>query len=165
MFKRATNRTFLVGTSHVFQRPPLTRRREAAQLYSYLKLLGKRCSIRAIGEELNQAQLAGRNLERSTCAEVALSLGIEHRYCEPSDADRNLLGICVGKDGYSAREQFWLSCLLQMNLWPCLFVCGAKHVGSFFALLAANKLAPVVACKDWSPDYSRLTEGTPDSVS
>jgi hypothetical protein len=147
-------RTYIVGTSHVYQRPPPTRRVEAALLRDYLVEVGRRCRIGAIGEELHPDHLRGRDLERSTCADAAIELGIEHRYCDPSPDGRNSLGIPSGEKGYSARERYWMQCLLDLDRWPCLFVCGAYHVGSFSTLLAHNKLVPVVACKNWAPNYS-----------
>ena len=65
----------IVGTCHVFQRPPPTRREEEAKLREYLVRLARRHNAKVVGEELSMESL--RELERSgkcgTRAERSLS--------------------------------------------------------------------------------------------
>lgn len=148
----------IVGTSHVFQRPPPTRREEALQFKGYLGRLCRKHSVAAIGEELSVEDLQGRDLKGSICDDVALELGIEHRYCNPSRATQASLAIPQGREGFAARESYWLGQLIDLGCWPCVFVCGAGHVARFKQVLSANGLVPLVARRDWVPNYALLSE-------
>jgi hypothetical protein len=151
----------LIGTSHVYQRPPRTRREESGQLVKFLVRAARKFEVGIVGEELAEEDLAGRGLIRSTCADVAETLSIPHIYCNPNAAERVVLGIPDGPSGYRRREEEWMRRIVESGKWPVLFVCGATHVANFKKLLLENGIEVKVLRRDWAPELSQLS---PDSV-
>lgn len=47
------------------------------------------------------------------------------------------------------REPSWLCNILELNIWPLLFICGSKHVESFSKLLSASSFIVHIVNKNW----------------
>ena len=125
----------------------------------------------AIAEESSPQALTEAGVEQSVPERIARSLRIEHRHCDPDRKTRAELGVMQEIDirmsefprklserdvqdkldsSHRARENFWLRQLLDLNVWPVLFVCGANHVESFVELLRDRGLEPKLIALDWS---------------
>lgn len=130
--------------------------------------------LRETVEKVRPALIAEEDSEEALCIrgrasiakEIAVELGIEHRFCDPSPAQRQAMGYRDGQaleldlffnsDGLSSheigvraraieiacsfpiRERFWLEKLGDDRHETVVFVCGDLHVDSFGALLAGE---------------------------
>ncbi len=165
---------FLLGTSHEYQLlPEGPPGREPEQFRLLVDATCRRECIKAIGEEASRDFLARKGVSGSVCKHVADSLGIAHRYCDPSTMERKALGIVDEEDirmsgffgnwdqqrtdatvraSHAIRERRWLDQILELDSWPLLFICGANHTEPFRALLEANGLAVRVLYTNWTPN-------------
>ena len=149
---------YLVGTRHDYHR---VGNPGSDQFRAFVATACEERAIRAIGEEESLDSLSGSGATTSVCKQVAASLHIEHRYCDPSIAEQRALGIPnPGKVGSGAftlvcdyyetdpevreadalRERTWLDRIVALDLWPTLFVCGANHTASFQRLLETKHI-------------------------
>ncbi len=106
-------------------------------------------------------------IKQSFVREIALKLGIHHKYCNATRKEEEALGVkqYLGqKKGESSsdfdqraweneklREYAWLKKVIELNIWPLLFVCGSLHVVSFSKLLLENGIEVKVLSSNW--DY------------
>lgn len=168
-------RTVLViGTSHEYQRPlPESASQAPGRFRALVAATCRQQGVRAIAEEMSLDALQRHGAHESVCKQVAEALGIAHRYCDPSTKEQEALGVAEGDSirmsGYFAnrsqeeieaavrasdaiRERCWLECLLELDSWPVLFVCGANHTEPFRELLRANAIAVHVLFAKWEPN-------------
>lgn len=115
-----------------------------------------------------------RGVRESICKQVGDSLGIVHRYCDPSRKEQRARGIVVEDDirvrGWFAnrdpqeiqeavgassarRRQYWFEQLLELDSWPVLF---ANHTEPFRALVQQNGIAVTVLFPNWAPNSSNV---------
>ena len=151
----------LVATKHEYQCPSLKGSEKFRQL---VIATCKDQDIKAIGEEMSRDALdllSTKETKESVCKQVAEKLDIQHRYCDPSIEKQISLGIknprkvtdaeySIDPDIYKRdpyvkftfriREGEWLKCLLELDTWPVLFVCGPNHTKSFPELLRDNRI-------------------------
>jgi hypothetical protein len=71
----------LIGTRHDYQRPGC---QGAGQFRAQVEAACRKHGIRLLAEEMSLDALHLCGAHRSVCQEVADSLGIAHRYCDPS---------------------------------------------------------------------------------
>lgn len=167
----------LVGTSHEFQFgvvagcTPAEVENFKASLARLIQLHG----AKSVTEEMSLAALSrGYALSSSTTYNLAMDLGLRHRYCEPEPEEHAALGIeeegaiklkaqppMFGQNwsdeqvvagirtARALREREWLKRLLDLNVWPTIFVCGALHVSSFRDLLVHSGVQVFVAEENW----------------
>ena len=149
---------YLVGTRHDYQR---VGNPGSEQFRAFIAGACQERKIRAVGEEESFESLSRSGATTSVSKQVADSLHIEHRYCDPSIEEQRALGIPhPGKVGLAAfspvcdyyeedpevreadaiRERTWLEQIVALNLWPALFVCGANHTASFVTLLQTRDI-------------------------
>ena len=154
----------VIGTRHPIQIADL-------ELKPFLESQCQKLNVRAVAEEMSQEALAEKNCVASIPMQVASTLRIPHRFCDPNRTQRDELKILQENDirisafpsklsesevatrlaeSYAKREQYWLEQLRGLNLWPVLFVCGADHVASFCDLLEQEAIVAHVAAKDWA---------------
>lgn len=128
--------------------------------------------VGCIAEEMNEEGLADAKQSKSVPQIVAGSLGLPHIFCEASRKKRADLGVreeaeirCWGnlyeksdaeidaqvKESFRRREAYWLERVEALGTWPVLFICGAKHVVSFPALLCENGVECEVLHASWKP--------------
>jgi hypothetical protein len=162
-------RVMLIGISHDYQLPG----NPAADMFRmFVEQVYATKTFRAIAEEMSLEEVAKRQATQSVGAEVAVKLGVCHRYCDPDTQQRSALGVrhknLIKMDGWlydwsqekiqqeirtshSIREHWWLQRLLDLERWPVLFVCGACHVEAFGNLAKAHGLSVDVVAFDWGP--------------
>ena len=177
---------FLVGTDHNFQRPvdgPYSL--GIAQFRAKIQQLCAENQLAGIAEEMSVSALEEHGVSESVAWQVCASLGLRHQYSEPaSRIERYALGIRQDNDiraehffsdwtqeqieadvlargrvpSDRIREDYWLRKVLEFNVWPLLFICGANHFSSFSTLLRTSGIHVVEAYADWEPssDSSEL---------
>jgi hypothetical protein len=159
----------LIGTDHDYQ---AFGRPGAADLEYEIERILNAYNFAAVAEEMSREGLERRGATESVCKRVADKRSLRHRYCDPDRQtrsrldiqDENLiraLGQMSGKsdqetdhqicEAHSQREQYWLDRLLELDLWPVLFVCGANHVDTFAAKAMACRRTVGVLHRDWAP--------------
>lgn len=143
------------------------------QFTDFIETCATSSRVAAIAEELSQDVLAERGRPHSVCGAIASRLGILHRYCDPGRSIRDRDGILQESDlqmevffgrlseadlphgirvEHAKRESIWLSELRTLNIWPVLFVCGAKHAMPFADLLRSNGVDATVVDAGWLPN-------------
>lgn len=176
----------LVGTDHNFQRPvegPYSL--GIAQFRAKIQELCAENQLEGIAEEMSVSALEEHNVTESVAQQVCASLGLRHQYSDPASyAERYALGIHKDNDirvehvfsdwtqeqieadvltrgrvpSDRIRENYWLRKVLEFDVWPLLFICGANHFTSFSTLLRTSGISVVEAYADWEPssDSSEL---------
>ncbi len=150
---RSSKRVLLVGTRHDYQIPG---KPGSDQFRALLSATCPEWNIRLLAEEMSLDALSRFGATISVCKQVADSLIIQHRYCDPSIEEQKALGIANPekaspgafspscdyyepdpevRDANAIRERCWLEHIIELDLWPALFVCGAHHTASFQNLL------------------------------
>ena len=137
--------------------------------------------INAIGEEMSLDALKGFGLKNSIPELFAQEHGLKHKYCDPDHNEQKKLGIIecghftqtkklperlqpeeiknITQEEAAElewkedlkREPFWLCEILELNVWPLLFICGSKHVESFCKLLATESFNAKIVNDCWEP--------------
>jgi len=144
---------FLIGTRHDYQRAGNP---GSEQFRTVVTAACRERQVGLIAEEMSLEALGLFHATTSVCKQVADSEKKQHRYCDPSSEEQRSLGIAnPGKAGLGAfspscdyhepdpevraadaiRERRWLEHLMEVDLWPVLFVCGTHHTSSFQTLL------------------------------
>ena len=154
----------------------------------YLSASAKRMGAKMIAEEASVEWVNDQGPDAWSIAQrVAEQISIRHRFCDPDTDERRALGLKSGgelwdkanaiamrsgrdivavwreevRNSFPAREDFWLSRLKVRGFkkMVILFVCGADHVDTFKATLAANGVQASIYCRDWPNDISSDTGG------
>ena len=167
-----TKTVLLIGTRHDYQRSGC---QGSEQFRVQIEAACRQHSITLLAEEMSLDALRLCGAHHSVCQEVTDSLGIAHRYCDPSIQEQNQLGIAnPGKSDHSSfspvrdphhidpevaaadviRERRWFQHIIEADSWPVLFVCGAHHVGSFRALLQSSGIVSDVLFSNWTPNQA-----------
>ena len=161
----------IIGTSHLYQfgGAALT----AMQNDAFAELLRQSCHTHAISclaEEMSHDALKAQDRTSSTVEELSHTLGLDHIYCDPSDAEQEALGLRIerNKTGFKhfrgwtdkeldkaiaaehrIREGLWLEKLKDRALWPYLFVCGSQHAIHFWTLVRDEGFEAVIVSENW----------------
>lgn len=157
---------YILGVAHRAQsRKPGGQKTEAQQFFEFcLRRTVLEVRPAFIGEEDNEDFLADRG-EISIAEEIAVELGIEHRFCEPNKKERSAIGsknfMTIALDlahteslsndeleckaraveiarYFPVRERSWLERLKDCRSAVCIFVCGDVHLRSFGSLLTTE---------------------------
>jgi hypothetical protein len=161
----------ILGTDHRYQRrDPFLSESQHEEFASFLTRLARRHGVKLLAEEYSTQALAEQGISETTVERLAKGLGIAHCYCDLDRQTRFNLRIfqerhirteALRKDwtereivervaqSHRARERFWLERLLEAQLWPVLFVCGADHARRFASLLRAKRLDVSVIEEHW----------------
>ena len=166
------SRTALVlGTDHGFQRrDPKFTESQHKRFVAFVTATVKANGVLALAEENSPEAFADDKIAESTVETVARELGLKHRHCDPGRKTRAALEIRQENDirasfmfekvseaviqqrieeSMRTRERHWLGQLLDFNMWPVLFICGADHSLAFLNLLRANNVDTVLVAQDW----------------
>lgn len=169
----------LLGTAHKFQKPDLNIDIESIEEFrAAIRELCSSYHIRAIAEEMNREALEEHDLEDSIANQICKEIQLCHQYSNPTNKQRIQMGIRQENDiraehmfdGLGAeklkaevnshmaaydkiREKFWWSRIMELNVWPLLFICGANHFVSFAALANENGAVVTEAFPDWKPRF------------
>ena len=163
----------LIGMDdHTYQRPPTGSRGDGTEQFRAVVIATcQQEGVKGIAEEMSVEALEDYDVHQSIGHQVADALHIAHRYCDPSRQERKALGVPEDADihiaswgnsdpqqreaafraSYAIRERHWLEHLLQLDTWPVLFICGAKHTEPFRALLQSNDILVHVLFTRWKP--------------
>lgn len=144
----------VVGTSHTIQTADL-------ELKSFLENLCQEFKVRAVAEEMNEEALAEKICAASIPMQVASTLQLPHRLCDPNRGKHAQLEIHQENDiriqawlsqttlsesevavriaeSHAKRERYWLEQLGDLDLWPVLF---AEQITSHhFASSSSSKV-------------------------
>lgn len=149
----------LIGIDHVVQHlktNPVTKK-----FKSYLTDQVSNLKITLLAEEWNEDYCHRNEVKKSTVKEVADEIGLEHRYCEMRNADREARDLYSDtevkarfkregntdkdelsktiEDIHRKREQHWYSQIKDVvRSRDIIFVCGGQHLESFESLLKQN---------------------------
>lgn len=168
----------LIGTNHEYQyQRPLAASSGPEQFRAMVAATCQWEGVKAIAEEWSFDADELKGVRQSVCKDIAESLGIAHRYCDPPVKERKALGILIDeadtqlagffsgrdpkeveaevRDSHARRLRYWLQQLLDLDRWPLLLVCGANHTEPFSALLQENGIVVHVLFTNWAPN-SRL---------
>jgi hypothetical protein len=168
----------IIGLSHFAQsRKPGSEKTEGQNAYTaVLDQLIKDVKPIFVAEEHSEEALGHRN-EVSIAKELADASAIEHRFCDPTEAQRASMGYVQGgyifqhfvMDGnnqlsneearlkadaiemgryFAVREQFWLGGLSGCIEGNAIFVCGYGHIKSFTQLLDSKGIPNKVVASD-----------------
>ena len=148
---------YLIGVDHVIQHGGyLDTRKEVAlrEFQSYLAQVVQEKRVDMIAEEFSEVALERSNTDFSTCRKLALSLKIDHLFCDPTPEEREALKIETDEQ----REQEWLNRIRDSFRMNVLFICGSEHLQSFGRLLAANGFKVAILSDGWG--YAYLGKGS-----
>ena len=147
----------------------------AAERFNHLlTTICKNHGVLAIGEEMDSFGLQKYCKKETIGTQVCRCLQIQSAYCDASWEDRvelkksfpafepigetlsaQQLAECErefeNKYMPPARERFWLAKILQLDIWPLLFICGSDHFYTFGALLRENGIQVINGPADWVP--------------
>ena len=100
---------------------------------TFIDGIAREIGATVIAEESNEDVLKKFEAKKSVAYTVASQMDIKHVFCEPSNSEREQLGIkSTGKpDDFQKREEFWLKKLVILTGERILFIIGAYHVQSF----------------------------------
>jgi hypothetical protein len=167
----------MIGTSHHYQYGMGAKRGEVActeaqesAFRDFAHSSALACQVEAIAEELNEEGLREAGKPVSVLQSLANDLDLPHLFCEPDRSERDVLGAAEEtlirmqalmnvqseevvqaqlEEQFRIRETVWLQRLEGLSVWPVLFVCGANHVRSFSARLAAPGVSVKVVHPNW----------------
>lgn len=180
IFLVGTSHAYQFGDGVVFGETTCTPE-AAAQFRQCLTNIYNINRIRAFAEEMSVDALAEQKLTASLPKLVADEFLVCHRYCDPTRLEKVQWGIRQDNDirlehmndGWTQeqieadvlargsapsdriRERFWLQSILELDMWPLLFICGTNHFTSFAALLKVNGLDIVETHRDWKPNANQ----------
>jgi hypothetical protein len=165
----------LIGVSHLAQAYMDGVEKTDAQkaFLAFLKQVIQDVHPIFIAEEQSEENLA-EQLIISIPKEIADSEGIEHRFCDPNNAERRSIGYLRGDEimewhkghfgsnlsyeecrlkayaiemahHFTKREKFWLRGLTGCREQNAVFICGDSHIESFTTLLQDENIPHRVA--------------------
>jgi hypothetical protein len=161
----------LIGTSHLYQFGGAARTERQNQAFE--ELIRQTCQahgIRCLAEEMSLDALKAQARMQSTVKMLAHSLSLDHIYCDPSEQEQTAMGLQVERnagalkhfeqwnderiaEGIAAehrqRERYWLTKLLEKDIWPCLFICGSEHAVHFRSLLETSAVHVALLAEVW----------------
>jgi hypothetical protein len=162
----------ILGTDHKYQRrDPLLRESQHEEFAAYLTQLVSKHGIKLLAEEYTTQALREQGISETTVETLATGLGIAHCYCDLDREARYGLRIFQENDirmkgflkgwteseisekiaqSHRARERFWLERLVEMKIWPALFICGAVHARHFAKLLRSKRFDVSLIEEEWS---------------
>lgn len=127
---------FLIGVDHRFQYANDDSDMSAIELFRrYLKEQAAKLQVVLIAEEFSREALINSRASSSTAKNIAESICIEHRFCDPDSSERKALGIPRkrenGQNNFQMREKFWFDKIADKIDEPIIFICGNDHLESF----------------------------------
>lgn len=168
-------KVILIGTDHSYQ-CGTQGGQSAVEFRDALRSLAVAESAKAIAEEMCKGGLINYGVSETLGAEICRELGITSRLCDDIPGGREALppyegvllefvrgGDMSAQEIYQAnqnakfeflqraREQFWLTEILQLNMWPLIFICGADHYSHLDRIFSEADLTILRGHRDWKP--------------
>lgn len=150
----------------------------SSSLFSqFLEEKVRQLGVVLIAEELSHEAIRKEERLRntqgdSTARQVATKTGVEHRFCDPNQLEREVLGIPsiseirkklrlrAGEDEgkvemeyrkyWPKRERFWLSKIKDKIRQKLIFLCGVSHIQTFKSLLETEGCKVEVLSEEWT---------------
>jgi len=135
---------YLIGVNHVLQHESTQHnlskivRDKRASFKAHVLEVIKKFGISVLAEEFSEQAKKKPLMEsvgETTLEHIARHKRIEHRFCDPTVAERKENEI--EQSDSEKREQFWLSRIQDYKNKNVLFVCGDDHFQSFGEKLTA----------------------------
>lgn len=150
----------------------------ARELEAFERFISDACRLHRVSvlaEEMNECAVVARTGGASVAKLVADRLEIQHLFCDPAFGQRESFDGCAvlstqyGSDQVrryekiaerthlpawhvAARELWWLGRLRKLpSATTILFICGADHIDTFFALLKSHDIEAEIYERDWVP--------------
>jgi hypothetical protein len=165
----------IIGTNHRYQVLGCQEGKQEV-FEQYLRAVIHKHGIQAIAEELNEEAFPVWRGHDSTARVLAASLGIKHMFCDPTNIERERLGIPTVEQikvklGFGKfltsqeyqevveeqqkywlqRESYWIKCVKTLDCDKCVFILGLSHVQSFAKLLLKEHVQSEVIHENWKP--------------
>jgi hypothetical protein len=120
----------IVGTGHeAYQIRPRCGPQDGADAFKRHILQTVRTHrCKTIAEENSVEGLRGRC---TVGQEVAREEVLKHILCDPTASEREEIGISQDNSDIAKREGEWVRRVIDLGVYPVLFVCGSTHVSSF----------------------------------
>ena len=143
---------YLIGLDHGIQYTNAdSGRHKRKRIYEFTQFLlqaAHHFHIELFAEEFSEYALAINNATACTVRDTALSLGIEHRFCDPDKQERQVFRI----SDPDKRQMFWLLRLCPSFDKTILFACGDSHIDTFRVKLEALGIEVGVLGTGWGSD-------------
>lgn len=163
---------YIVGTDHKYQnRSDEFTDDQHAGFERYISQIITESEIALLAEENNEQAVLERGLAESSIQKLSRAHQIQHLFCELDRKTRaengmeqengiRLSGFFNNwtpegieskiQESYRNREAYWLKLIVERDVWPALFICGANHALPFQELVSKNHIIPVLLSQDWS---------------
>ena len=151
---------YLVGCYHALQYNKALRLLDMVKLTAareqYASLIRTTISdkhISLLAEEFSESALEYLKA-KSYLQEVARQTGIEHRFCDPNEAERTQIGLpspfadtpddAQLRINHTIREKYWLEKISDRLDSPTIFICGSDHIAGFTNILNSRSIENVI---------------------
>ena len=163
---------YIIGTDHKYQHrsSKLTDiQHEGFEMHIGQIVVERKIAL--LAEENNEQAVQENGLAKSSIQNLAEIFSIPHLFCEMDRESRAENGMEQEKgirisgfmknltedeierkiqESYRNREAHWIKCILERDIWPTLFICGANHAIPFQELVLRSHVSPLLLSKDWS---------------
>lgn len=145
---------YLIGLNHLIQYTDIysdnNRREKIQEFAQFLRQVAHKYNIELFVEEFSEEALAESNATTCTIRDVAHSLNIEHRFCDPDTYERQIYGIS-GTD-FNKRIRFWLARISDSFDRNILLACGDGHIDDLKTQLENKGFMPKILGRGWGND-------------
>lgn len=160
------NKIIVLGTSHPLQcgNEKCSSKELIQEFKQRLEQICKECGIKCIVEEMSPEGLQKHEVENTIAYTLSKDLNLKHHYTDLSI--EHIADLCIYIDSFMLREptnenkkskrellhqhllnpireRFWLANILNLNIWPTVFICGSDHVDNMVELINLLKYGPV----------------------
>ena len=157
----------VIGTSHPLQcgNEKYCSKEQIQGFTQWLEQICRDYRIECIVEEMSDEGLKIQGVENTIAYALSKNLNLKkHRYTDLSNEHE--ADLCIFIDDFMLREttnekkcskrellhqhllnpireRFWLANILNLNIWPTLFICGSEHVNNMVRLINLLEYGPV----------------------
>ena len=157
----------VIGTSHPLQcgNEKCCSKEQVREFMHWLEQICKEYGIKCIVEEMSAEGLKKQEVENTIAYALSKNLNLKkHHYTDLSR--EHVADLCIFIDAFMLREptnekknskrellhqhllnpireRFWLANILDLNIWPTLFICGRDHVNNMVELINLLEYGPV----------------------
>lgn len=169
---------YLIGVYHEIQYTNDKTMPEDFQIVTkfteYLENEVRSRNVTLIAEEASDESIRKSKAKTRTVCDMAVKVGIKHKFCDPNSSERKTLGIPrydqikkkLGIKGFVKKEdrerikkeqrkyypiieKSWFECIKDKLHEPMIFVCGNYHVKSFCSLLIKQGHEATILTTGW----------------
>ncbi len=166
---------FIIGVKHEIQYLFDCNSASTEKFKEYLKTEAVNRDVTLIAEELNNEAILRVKAIGSVAKDVALSIDVNHIFCDPDSKTRENLGISnrqirrknnlpetgalrgeqidifdkAKAECHAIREKYWFSLFKDQASSNMIFICGDDHVDNFKKLVANSGYPTKVLSRNW----------------